>query len=555
MNCDSAARGLMCAATLVALLVGDAAVVAADANGIALCTAAGDQLSPVIVPDGAGGVIVSWHDHRPTAAAGGVTYAQRVNASGSPQWAANGVALSTTGDPGDPLAPAIASDGAGGAFVAYGGSNAPPRAQWVNAAGVPQWGADGVPLSLSATVRHLAIARDVGGGGGAIVAWREDNGTGGLSDLYAQRVNAAGAIQWGPTGVAVTTTNMNNETHPALISDGAGGVFITWYNGTSGVRLRRLNAAGGNLWPNTPLSNISNNNPPAIVSDGAGGVVVAWTGPGIFAQRVNDSGDKQWDPPGDGVTLATTGNLLAAIGDGAGGATVAWQDSRSGTNYNIYAQRVNGAGAPQWTMNGVEVCFETDDQQSPTIVSDGGTGAIISWHDRRSGASGADIYAQRIDAAGASQWTPNGEPLCTAANDQEFPTSASDGAGGAFVVWQDRRSGTNYDIYLHRINPAGLALSAPGSGASLAARVWPDPFSDRVQMAFVLPEAASVRMEVFDVGGRSVRGFGTSHLAAGPHVLTWDGRTNDGRRAGDGIYFLRVVGGGFALSRSVVRLQ
>jgi hypothetical protein len=120
---------------------------AADIDGFPLCTAPGDQLSPIVVADGAGGFIAAWHDQRPTVALGGVCFAQRVNATGTPQWALNGVALSTTGDLSDPTAPAIAADGAGGAFVAYGGSSVQPRAQWVNAAGSPQWGADGVTLT------------------------------------------------------------------------------------------------------------------------------------------------------------------------------------------------------------------------------------------------------------------------------------------------------------------------------------------------------------------------------------------------------------------------
>src|SRR5262249_46008048 len=114
------------AALLVALLAGNAH--AADPNGVPLCTAASDQTLPVTVSDGVGGIIVAWHDGRPTAAAGGVCYAQRLSAAGVPQWTADGVALSTTGDP---VTPVIAADGAGGAFVAYGGTTAQPRVQHV----------------------------------------------------------------------------------------------------------------------------------------------------------------------------------------------------------------------------------------------------------------------------------------------------------------------------------------------------------------------------------------------------------------------------------------
>ncbi|TMQ67329.1 MAG: hypothetical protein E6K78_05170 [Candidatus Eisenbacteria bacterium] len=185
-----------------------------------------------------------------------------------------------------------------------------------------------------------------------------------------------------------------------------------------------------------------------------------------------------------------------------------------------------------------------------------GFAAIITWFDLRSGMTGADIYAQRIDVTGASQWSVDGIALCAAVNAQEFPTIASDGAGGAFVVWQDLRSGTNEDIYSDRISPNGVVLSVPmeGSAPSIA-RPWPAPFSERVQLAFVLPAATQVELDVFDVNGRRVRSFGTNVLAAGAHLFIWDGRTDDGRQADDGIYFLRVTGQGVALSRSVVRLR
>ncbi|MEO5618803.1 MAG: FlgD immunoglobulin-like domain containing protein [Candidatus Eisenbacteria bacterium] len=552
MNCDPLSRVLICIAVIAALAGGSAPAVATEANGIPLCTAANDQLRPVTAPDGTGGIVVAWHDNRPAAAAGGVCYAQRVNAAGVPQWSASGVALSTTGDSGLPV---IVSDGAGGAFVAYAGNTSQARAQWVNAAGVPQWGADGVQLSTTASSkRDLAIAPDINGAGGAIVAWREVDGTGGTSDVYAQKVSAAGTTQWSASGVPVAVSSMNNETLPALISDGAGGAIIVW-RFAAGARVQRLNASGVAQWGTTSLTGTTNNNAPAIVPDGAGGAVISWAGGGIFAQRVSSAGVKEWNGNA-GVALATTGTMPTMIPDGSGGATVTWQDFRSGTNFNIYAQRVSSLGAPQWIANGAEVCFVTDDQLSPTIVSDGGTGAIISWFDARSQASGDDIYVARINSSGASQWTPDGMPLCTAANDQEYPTVASDGAGGAFVAWQDRRSGTNYDIYAHHVNPAGAVLAVrPESEASSMVRVWPAPFSDRVRIVFVLPAATRVRMDVVDVGGRMVRALGTALLAAGANEFTWDGRTNDGRQAGDGVYFLRVNGQGIAFSRSVVRLN
>src|SRR4029450_3488812 len=269
---------------------------------------------------------------RPPVASGGVCFAQRVNAAKVPQWTLNGVALSTTGDFRAPVAPAIDSDAAGRAPVAYGGSSSQPRAQWVNAAGVPQWGPDGVQLTNAGTgMRDLAIVRDVNGAGGAIVVWR-GNGVGGLHGIFAQKVNAAGAIQWGASGVAVTATSMNGEAWPVLISDGAGGAIVAFFIGTSGCRVQRLNSSGVGQWPNTPLSSASNNRRPAIVTDGSGGAVVAWASgnTGIFVQRVTSAGNKLWSPTNAGVQLCTAGNQCSMITDGAGGATGAREGCRTG---------------------------------------------------------------------------------------------------------------------------------------------------------------------------------------------------------------------------------
>src|SRR5512139_533528 len=82
-------------------------------NGVALCTATGNQQNPQIAPDGAGGAIVTWQDGR---SGGGDIYAQRVRADGTadPGWPAQGVALCTAAF--NQTVPQIVTDGAGGAI-------------------------------------------------------------------------------------------------------------------------------------------------------------------------------------------------------------------------------------------------------------------------------------------------------------------------------------------------------------------------------------------------------------------------------------------------------
>jgi hypothetical protein len=203
---------------------------------------------------------------------------------------------------------------------------------------------------------------------------------------------------------------------------------------------------------------------PAITPDGAGGAVVTWYdnrsgNNDIYVQRVNASGAAQWTANGVAVCTAAGTQWLSAItADGKSGAIVTWGDYRSG-NYDIYAQKVHSSGVVQWTANGVALCTAAGDQARPTIASDGALGAIVTWLDQRGG--DYDIYAQRVNSLGAVQLKANGVALCTAADDQSYPTITSDGAGGAVVTWQDNRSG-NFDIYAQSLDANGrIGFLAP----------------------------------------------------------------------------------------------
>ena len=545
-----ASRLLVCAAAFFGSTITPAG---ADPNGVPVCTAAGDQTKPVIVPDGLGGAIIAWHDQRPGAPAGGVCYAQRVNAAGNPMWTLDGVALCTSGDPNEPV---IAPDGGGGAFIAFGGQGTAPRAQYVNAAGSPQWGSNGLTLSTATTqARELTMTRDPGAG--VIVAWRQDNGAGGSSDIFGQKVDFSGVLQWNTGGQALEVLT-DNEVQPAIVSSGAGGMVLAYVNSSSGgVRAQGFGSNGTSAWSRTPLSSTVNNMGLSIVTDGSGGAVVGWGGStGSFVQRVSSTGTRLWGTLSTGLLLSTGGNMVSLLPYN-NGAIATWQDFRSGTNFNVYAQAVDGVGGTHWTSGGAAICTATADQKQPQIVSDGGTGSYITWFDARfSGATGLDIYAQRVDATGAGQWTPDGIALCTAPGDQQNPTIATDGVGGAFVVWQDHRSGSNDDIYLQRVGLDASRLAVPPAGTAVSNLVaWPNPFFDRVQTSFALPAPAEVRMSVVDIAGRVVKDFGSAVMSGGPHQLQWDGTTRSGARAEPGLYFLRVSAPGFALRRAVVRLR
>ncbi len=83
----------------------------------------------------------------------------------------------------------------------------------------------------------------------------------------------------------------------------------------------------------------------------------------------------------------------------------------------------------------------------------------------------------------------------------------------------------------------------------------PNPFNPRTQISFDLPEAANVRLVVYDVTGRVVRTLVEGAWPAGRHSVEWNGRDDAARELGSGIYFYKVQAGAFTTQKRVTLLK
>lgn len=281
--------------------------------------------------------------------------------------------------------------------------------------------------------------------------------------------------QWIQNGIPISAETYD-QINPKAVSDGAGGAIFTWRDNRStspgmGVYVQRVDGWGNILWTvnGTPLQNTYVYDP-EIASDGAGGAIVVWTGKvggswDLYAQRIDASGTGQWQSGGVLISNRTSiQDNYKVIADGAGGAIIAWQDSTLDAmtpSADIFAQKIDANGSTQWTANGVAVCTNMFQQYEPCIATDGDGGAIIAWDDRRGGP--ADIYAQSISASGAAVWTANGKIICNAVNSQQSQCITSDGWGGAIIGWTDYRGGTIPLLYAQRIaRTGGISWTANG---------------------------------------------------------------------------------------------
>lgn len=365
---------------------------------------------------------------------------------------------------GDQTQQVCVTDGAGGSIVAWQDqrSVAPDIfAQHVLASGEldAAWPAEGQRICAAPNAQQLpSITTD--GAGGAIVTWHDYRS--GVPRVYAQRVSSTGVAEWTADGVALCTYT-GNQMYPAICADGAGGAIVTWLDfrgGTGHIYAQRISDSGVLLWTTEGLgvfAAFSEQNSPKIVSDATGGAIIVWNdnrdyNSDLYAQRVSATGVVQWSSAGVPLCTATGEQTISSIvPDAAGGAIVVWQDRRSGAG-DVYSQRVDATGATQWTANGAPLCTVAGEQIIPVTIPDSNGGAITAWMDTRFGVS--DIFAQRVSANGVPLWAAEGVALCTATGDQQNPGICSDGAGGAIVSWQDYRGGPP-DIYAQRTSATG----------------------------------------------------------------------------------------------------
>jgi len=74
---------------------------------------------------------------------------------------------------------------------------------------------------------------------------------------------------------------------------------------------------------------------------------------------------------------------------------------------------------------------------------------------------------------------------------------------------------------------------------------YPNPFNPQTTIQFALPEASQVRIEVMNVLGQRIAVLSDQAMAAGFHMVRWDGRTKSVEKASSGVYFCRMQAGGF----------
>ncbi len=366
--------------------------------------------------------------------------------------------------------PSAVPDGTGGMIVAYV-ENGDIHAQRVDATGTLRWHT--VVCAAAGGQTTVDAASD--GAGGAVMVW-QDYRSGATSDVYAQRVNAAGAVQWTANGVAVCTAALDQYA-PVIATTGAGSYVVAWADwrvpGSGDVYAQVITSAGqvGTTANGIVVCNAANDQREVAIASSLtsafNAAVIAWRDQradagDIYAQLVVTAGPSianYWTTNGLAVGVAT-GNQFGPVVvlDPQSMALIFWGDNRAGTSTDLYGQRVDGSGSARWGSGGIPVANGSGSEYAIAAAPDGVGGAFLSFTDTRNATGNGDIYAQHVTSGGGAMWGASGVSVCTNIAVEDYSRIAPDGAGGAIVSWYDARFDLYGGIFAQRLNAAGSRM-------------------------------------------------------------------------------------------------
>jgi rubrerythrin len=218
-------------------------------------------------------------------------------------------------------------------------------------------------------------------------------------------------------------------------------------------------------------SDTANQNYSSVAIDTNGYITIVWhdsrngeSDRDIFAQKFDSLGNPLWGPSDIQVNqnLDSTDQLYPqVVTDSNGDAIVVWEDHRSGTQIrDIYAQKLDFNGNPLWGSSDVKVNQNSafSSSEEPDIDIDSNDNVIVVWHENRTGPINWDLFAQKINSTGATQWGSSDKAVNQyTLNSQLEPAVAADSDDNAIVAWIDGRNGGTWKIYAQKLDSSGSA--------------------------------------------------------------------------------------------------
>ncbi|MAV64192.1 MAG: hypothetical protein CMG00_03255 [Candidatus Marinimicrobia bacterium] len=185
---------------------------------------------------------------------------------------------------------------------------------------------------------------------------------------------------------------------------------------------------------------------------------------GIYVNKYDNYGGAQWSSPVNIVSSIATDDLVQATFSNPNGGVIILYNSGSWQGSNIYAISVSGDGqvSDGWNADGVQLCSSDSDQfiESYTATP---YGILLTFTDSKSGFD--DVYSQMITYDGNIVFGDDGLNISNIQDSDQSDSSVSysDIADAALICWEDRRSGSDSDLYCKYIQLQGQLIRPSGT--------------------------------------------------------------------------------------------
>jgi hypothetical protein len=112
------------------------------------------------------------------------------------------------------------------------------------------------------------------------------------------------------------------------------------------------------------------------------------------------------------------------------------------------------------------------------------------------------------------------------------------------VMAVDREGRDLATIITTKVAPTTFALNP----------AYPNPFNPNTNLSFSLPTAVSYSLNIYNVAGQLVRSYeGMGNV--GLNVIMWDGKDNAGSDVSSGVYFYKLIAGGYTATNKMVMMK
>jgi len=116
----------------------------------------------------------------------------------------------------------------------------------------------------------------------------------------------------------------------------------------------------------------------------------------------------------------------------------------------------------------------------------------------------------------------------------------------------------NNETRIYEYDPGGMEEARSRKPeARYGLQVSPNPFKDKLNIRYQIPEKNRVNMKIYNAAGLLVKDFSlySSGIGGQVSVKVWDGKDNSGQQVPSGVYFVRLETPNKSITKKIIKLK